>query len=193
MQRESLRRTAGAVAGLPRDRRTLVAIDGLDGAGKSTFGDALAEHLDRPVVRATVDAFHHPRATRYRRGRESPEGFYLDSFDLATLTERLLGPFASGRPFRREAFDHTVDSVVDAPVEDAPADAVLVFDGIFVHRRELRAWWDLSILLDVAPEVAAERMLARDGQPTRDRYVRGQELCFADAQPRRHASLVLGW
>jgi uridine kinase len=61
--------------------------------------------IERPVIRASIDAFHNPRAIRYRRGRESPAGFYLDSFDLEALISRLLSPFAAGEPFRRRAFD----------------------------------------------------------------------------------------
>jgi uridine kinase len=187
----SLAEAAAAVAALPE--RATVAVDGLDGAGKTTFADALAERLERPAIRASADDFLHPRAIRYRLGRESPEGFYRDSVDVERLVGLLLEPFAAGEPFRRRAFDHRADVPVDAPAETAPADAVLVVDGLFLHRAELRSGWTFSILLDVAPEVAARRLLQRDGKPTRERYVRGQQLYFADAEPRRHASLVLPW
>jgi uridine kinase len=49
----SLARAAEAIERLPRDRRTLVGVDGLDGAGKTTFADRLAPLLERPVVRAS--------------------------------------------------------------------------------------------------------------------------------------------
>ena len=55
-----------------------VAVDGVDGSGKSVFADQLADVLReqaRPVVRASVDDFHHSRIQRYRRGRSSPSGF----------------------------------------------------------------------------------------------------------------------
>lgn len=192
-EHSSVRAVAEAIARLPRARRNLVAVDGVDGAGKTTFADLLASAVDRPVVRASCDDFHHPRARRYARGRESPEGFYLDSFDYDALASRLLEPFAAGRSFRRRAFDHVADVPVAAETEDAPVDAVLVLDGLFLHRERLRARWDLSVLLDVPPGVAAARLRQREGSPTRDRYVRGQELYFADAQPRRHATLVVAW
>ena len=78
-------------------------------------------------------------------------------------------------------------------MEEAPREAVLVLDGLFLHRSELRRCWDLSILLDVRAEIAAQRLALRDGRPTRRRYLEGQELYFADADPARHASLVLPW
>ena len=80
-----------------------------------------------------------------------------------------------------------------APVEDAPEDAVLVLDGLFLHRSELRTRWDFSILLDVPPAVAAQRLLRRDGEPPRRRHVGARELYLADADPARYASLVLPW
>ncbi len=85
MSEDALARAAAAIAELPRERRTLVAVDGVDGAGKTTFADRLAPRLDRPVVRASEDDFLNPAAIRHRRGRESPEGFFRDTYDLALL------------------------------------------------------------------------------------------------------------
>jgi uridine kinase len=47
------------------------------------FADELAAALGRagrPVLRASVDDFHRPRAERYRRGRESAVGYWLDAY-----------------------------------------------------------------------------------------------------------------
>ena len=92
MSEAALARAAAAIAELPRDRRTLVAVDGVDGAGKTTFADRLAPRLDRPVVRASEDDFLNPAAVRHRRGRESPEGFFRDSYDLARARAAAAGP-----------------------------------------------------------------------------------------------------
>ncbi len=112
MSDRSLERAAAAVAGLPRSRRVLVAIDGVDGAGKTTFADRLAPRLERPVVRASADDFLDPAAIRHRLGRESPEGFFRDTYDLAALARLLLDPFATGAPFRRRAFDVPADAPI---------------------------------------------------------------------------------
>jgi ribosomal protein S18 acetylase RimI-like enzyme/uridine kinase len=189
----ALATAAERIAALPRNRRVIVAIDGVDGAGKSTFGNALAALVERPVVRASADDFLNPSAVRYRLGRESPHGFYEDSVDRSALAALLLDPFAAGGAFRRRAFDHVRDERADAAPEDAPADAALLLDGLFLHHPALRERWDLSILLDVPPEIAARRLLQREGDPTRHRYVRGQELYFADVDPAARAGLVLPW
>ncbi|GLY51135.1 uridine kinase [Lentzea sp. NBRC 102530] len=180
-------------------QRGLVAVDGVDGAGKTTYCDALARVLrarGREVVRASVDDFHHPQAIRWRRGRTSPEGFFLDSFDYERFTARLLVPFAQGRPFQRASHDLASDEYVEAPFEEAP-DALLLVDGIFLHRDEVVHHWDYSIFLDVEFAVSVGRMAGRDGSPPdpddprNRRYVEGQRLYFATCEPRKRASLVL--
>ena len=44
-----------------------VGIDGVDGAGKTYFADELAAQITSlPVIRASVDFFHNPRAVRVK-------------------------------------------------------------------------------------------------------------------------------
>ena len=75
-----------------------VGIDGVDGAGKTTFADALATQLaasGRRCARVRADDFLNARAVRYRLGRDSPVGFFRDSYNLARLHDDVLRPFAS--------------------------------------------------------------------------------------------------
>jgi uridine kinase len=179
-----------------------VAVDGVDGAGKSVFADELATRVmasGRPVVRASVDSFHRPRADRYRLGRNSPEGFYRDSYDYQRLTEFLLVPFApggSGR-FRVAGFDYKTDSPVSPPKQHAARRAVLILDGIFLHRPELRASWDFSIFLQVSFDVSVARCSRRDGSSpdphaaSNRRYVEGQRIYLREARPWQHATVIL--
>lgn len=94
-----LSRLADTIAALHPTGIVRVAIDGVDGAGKTTLADALAPLVaaqGRAVVRASVDDFHHPRALRYARGRHSPDGFYLDSYDYDSFRMLLLDPLSPG-------------------------------------------------------------------------------------------------
>jgi len=180
----------------------LVGVDGVDGAGKTTFCDELASVLrarGRDVVRASVDDFHHPRRIRWQRGRTSPEGFFLDSFDHERFAEYLLRPFAAGKPFRRASHDLASDEYVSPPAEVAPPSAILLVDGIFLHRDELVEHWDFSVFLAVEFAVSVARMAIRDGSPSdpddprNRRYVEGQKLYLAQCTPADRAGLVVDW
>jgi uridine kinase len=182
--------------------RVIVAIDGVDGAGKGSFADALAavfEERGTTAVRASMDNFHRSRAERYRLGRESPESFYRDSFDYRTLRRVLIDPFrmAGSTGFQLAAFDLRRDAVRLSRWLTAPADTVLIIDGIFLNRAELRDLWDYSILLEVPWDLAYQRLAERDardpdpGAEANARYREGQELYFADADPRAQASALV--
>lgn len=186
--------------------RVIVAVDGVDGAGKTTFADGLAEvfaEVGAAVFRAGIDGFHRPRGERYARGRTSPEGFYRDSYDYATMRRVLIDPFRDGAQtagstgFQLAAFDVVRDAPVESQWVTAPRDAVLVIDGIFLHRPLLRDLWDWSLWLDVPFEAAYARMALRDGcdpdphAPSNARYLQGQELYLREAAPREAASALV--
>jgi uridine kinase len=179
-----------------------VGVDGVDGVGKSTFAAALAARLrarGRPVVHVSADDFHQPRAVRHRRGRDSPEGFWLDSYDYPALTENVLKPFGprGTRRYRPAIHDLKTDATLDPPWQQAPPDALLIVDGLFLHRDELAGTWDFSVFLTAPFEVTVARMAARDGthpdpaHPSQTRYVQGQHLYFAACKPWERASLVI--
>lgn len=181
-----------------------VGIDGVDGAGKTTFADKLAAilaGLQLPVIRASIDGFHNPRAVRYARGRGSAEGFYRDSFNLALFRSSLLDPLGPGGngKYRRAAFDHRTDAAVDLPYESAVAGAILVVDGIFLHRPELRDDWDFSVFLDVPFTQSFRRLAARDGSDpdpeaeSNQRYRGGQLLYLAECDPRTSATVLIDY
>jgi len=151
------------------------------------------------VIRASVDAFHNPKAVRYRMGRTSPEGFFLDSYNYSELKAALLDPLSPGGSgkHRTAAFDHLSDAPVLDNETQAHPGSILVLDGIFLHRKELRAYWDFSIFIDVAFNVSVLRMAQRDGSSPdpevmkNRRYIEGQKLYLSECEPRQYATLTI--
>jgi len=197
-----LTEVAKRLVGVFPDRAIRVAIDGVDGAGKTTFADELSASvsaLGRPVIRASVDSFHNPKAIRYRQGRHSPAGFFEDSYNYAALRALLLDPLGPGgrQRCRTTFFDHTLDREVPAVEVAAQPSSVLLIDGIFLHRPELLKYWDVSIFLQTDFTQSVARCAARDGglpDPeaiSNRRYVEGQRLYMQRCQPESKATIVI--
>ncbi|MGN6610812.1 MAG: uridine kinase [Angustibacter sp.] len=197
-----LEQLADAVPAADHGRTVRVGVDGVDGAGKTVLADELAAVLEargRAVVRVRLDDFHHVREMRYRRGRDSPEGFFHDSYDLDAVRREVLDPLGPDGDgwYRAAVHDVDTDRLLDVPRQQAPAGAVLVLDGLFLHREELVGVWDFSVLVVAPFEVTYARMAVRDGcpadphHPANRRYLVGQQLYFAAADPESRADVVL--
>lgn len=184
------------------DRPSLVAVDGVDGSGKTTFAARLASRYadaGRAVHIVHMDDFLNPRAVRYRLGRGSPDGFVRDTYNLPAFTANVLDALHRNGHCRIvcKAFDYRTDRPLhDDPVDVAGGDVVIV-EGMFMHRDELANTWDLSVFLDVPFETSVARMAARDGtNPDPDhasnrRYVEGQRIYLTSCDPRRRATFAL--
>lgn len=183
-----------------------VGVDGVCGAGKTTFTSALAERLaggGRPVIRLDPDGFHNVREVRYRQGRDSARGYYEDAFNfeaLQLLTLEPLGPGGGGR-YACHVHDLETDEMLPKWAQ-APENAIVLFDATFIQRDGLREHWDEVIFLDVPRHRAVERGVGRDAarlggeEATREayesRYMAACDIYLAEQSPRERASMVIG-
>ncbi|MFG1815751.1 cytidylate kinase family protein [Kribbella sp. NPDC049174] len=203
---ELLSRLAEAVGSVANGHPTRVALDGPPAVGKTTLADELAVVLraqGRDVIRATIEEFLTPRSQRYRRGEDSAEGCYHDSFDFDALHRVLLDPLGPGgdRRFQQAVYDKVTDTALSESVMTAPADAVLLFDGVFLMRPELIDRWDLRIFVSAAFEKTLARARTRDQTSTRSateverryrsRYIPSQQFYFDTVRPTDHADIIV--
>lgn len=110
------------------------------------------------------------------RGDLSPEGYYLDAFDLAR-------------------FHAHVSSIA------GPPDLVLVADGVFLQRPELEDLWDATVWVEADLEVAARRGAERNlvwfesldetHERYRTRYLPAQRRYIEEQRPHERATFVL--
>ena len=196
---------ADRIASIHLDHPVRVGIDGVDASGKTMLATELVAPLrdrGRLVVRASIDGFHNPRAVRHRQGPASPRGYYEDSFNHEAILSCVLLPLGPGgnRRFKPAVFDFRADSEVNCPWQDAPRDAVLLFDGVFLHRPELREHWDFSIFVQVGFDLTLKRAQRRDAhlfgsaervrEVYRQRYIPGQRLYLGAESPSQRADVV---
>ena len=149
-----------------------VAIDGPDAAGKTTLADELAALLGATVTRIGADAFLRPPEVRYRRGRESPDGYYDDAVDHEALRASV-----------------------------AEAAGLVIVDGVFLFRPELDDLWSLRVFVEISEEESLRRGVGRDGalhtSPEvaeylyRVRYLPAQRMYQARVRPRDRADVVV--
>jgi len=197
---------AGRIIELEQPHSVRVAIDGPDAAGKTTLAQELASSLSarsRPIIRASIDGFHHPACIRHQRGPTSPEGYYHDSFNYQALTECLLVPLgpSGSRYYRSAVFDYRTESAGPSPLQKADPTAVLLFDGVFLLRPELSEYWDFTIFVAVDFDTVLARAEQRDGvlfgsieavkQRYEQRYIPGQKLYFNECRPAERADVVV--
>jgi uridine kinase len=185
-----------------------VAVDGITAAGKTTLARELAAAVSergRPAIQLSMDGFHHPRAHRYRQGRDSAAGYYTDAYDFPAFRAAVLVPLGPGgdRRYRGQVIDLAADQAVDEPAETAPADAVLIVDGSFLQRAELAGGWDEVVFTDTSFAVARARGIRRDtatsgfpdaeraGQAFDGRYHAACRLYLAEVNPAARASIVV--
>jgi uridine kinase len=162
-----------------RGGRVALAVDGF--AGTAQFADHLAEAFAEEggaVLRASLDGFRRPRAERL-----AVSDPYLDAHDLATFRRALLDPFrtAGGTGFQLAAYDAARDAPLEPHWTTAPRDAVLIVDGPFLLRSDLRGAWNWSVWLEVFANPDAADSPLRAAQ---QRYLR-------EARPRTTAAAIV--
>jgi uridine kinase len=193
------------IADVELDHPVRTGIDGVDASGKTVLADEVSEALrnrGRDVIRVSIDGFHNPRKIRYRQGRESPQGYYDDSFNYSAIVREVLeplGPYGNLR-FRRAIFDFKADSEVHIDYEEANPRAVLLFDGVFLHRSELHDYWDCSVFVRADFDITVKRAQTRDHclfetpeeiqRVYSRRYIPGQRIYLDAISPERCATVV---
>jgi len=159
-----------------------VAIDGLDGSGKSRFADALARACAGQGIPATVvrvDDFRRPDVLVGVDATHETDAYYQGYYDFAAVDRRLA-----------EAADS----------QERAGAALIIVEGVFVLRSRVAASAPL-VLLEVDRGVALARIRARDAAAGRGndeidrriqrRYLPAQDRYRAAFDPVRRAALVV--
>jgi uridine kinase len=153
-----------AIKRLMTDRRSpvLVAFDGRSGTGKSTLASRVAARVGGTVVEG--DDFYAGGADAEWVLR-SVEEKVRDCIDWRRLKIEALDPLLAGRSATWHPFNfETGIGLAAHTISREPAD-VIILDGVYSARPELREIVDLTVLVETQDDLARRhRLVAREGQ-----------------------------
>ena len=181
--------------------RHVVAVDGIDGSGKSTFAGRLFTTL--------AAAGHHPvllRVDDFRRiidwsSADEATLYYESYFDLEALGAVVQAFAAQAMTLELPGFDGI--SGQPLPLRQLPLqpEAILVIEGVFIRRIPFGSTPVSHIYLSAPGPVARQQLTARDvarGRRRDDierrldrRYLPGQARYHQECDPRGRADLVV--
>lgn len=153
---------------LDRRRSTLlIGIDGLGGSGKSTLARELAGLLPDATV-VEFDDFY--RSTHERQLRAAARDREIGGdFDWRRILGQVLRPLAADEAARYQRYDWDRDELAEWR-RVSPGGVVLV-EGNYSTRDELRDYYDLTVWVAAPYEMRLRRGVERDGEHARDRWV----------------------
>ncbi|MCK4470579.1 MAG: uridine kinase, partial [Anaerolineae bacterium] len=132
---------------IPEHLTLLMGIDGPGGVGKSTFAAALARRLQQERISVTIvrmDDFFLPSTQRPAGcGTDKPLG---GDFDWQRLRDQVLIPLVHHQPASYQRYDWPTDRL--AEWQTLAGCHVVIVEGVYALRHELRALYDLTIWID---------------------------------------------
>ncbi|HET6610333.1 MAG TPA: hypothetical protein VFG83_00015 [Kofleriaceae bacterium] len=180
----------------------LVAVDGIDGSGKSVLGRRVTDALAAGGVASVllrVDDFR--RKLDWRAGKAEHDQYYDDYYDLSRLAACVDAAREGARTISVPSWDPAAEAPSPPrtiPVSDLGA---VVIEGVFTLRIPAVAADGLVICLRVSEAEARRRILARDlarGRTESEimrriecRYFPAQRRYQADCTPAERADVII--
>ncbi len=184
-------------------RSALVALSGIDGSGKGYVSARILERLRDAGCRTAaigVDGWLNLPLRRF--SRENPgEHFYRNAIRFQEMFDQLVLPLRDRGSIRLEAdFTEETAAAYRRHVYEYRTVEVILLEGIYLLKRDLRAHYDLSIWIDCSFQTALDRALARrqEGLSPQETirayetiYFPAQRIHFERDDPRRAAAIVM--
>ncbi len=139
-----------------------VAIEGGSASGKTTLGDLLASVYDCTVFRMD-DFFLRPEQRTGQRYREVG-----GNVDRERFLKEVLIPLKKGEPIFYRRFDCATMTV--APALEIVPKKLTVIEGAYCMHPELADFYDLSVFLDIAPDLQKKRIGKRNSPQMAQRF-----------------------
>jgi len=177
----------------------VLGISGIDCSGKTLFAAAFERFLQskgRKTQLISLDDFHHPRETRYA-GKDQADNYYNRSFNINLIKEKLLKPLRGKKAFsvRMTLLDWRTDRYEIVRDFSFSPDTIVIFEGVFLFRKELAPYIDYKIFLDISFEESKRRAKDRDPEANirkyESKYLPAQGKYLAEFPPVKTTDIVI--
>lgn len=171
---------------LQTGERSIVAIDGQCGSGKTHFSALISELFPCNIVH--MDDFYLPVNQRYADWLKLPGA----NMDLLRFRDEILLPARSGQQLIYRPFDCRTGS--QKPSSVLPAQLLTVVEGSYSHHPLLDSQYDLKIFLTCSKQEQLIRLATREGEhfpAFTDIWSPLEEQYFQHYSVKEHSDIVI--
>lgn len=206
-QKALFRIVSKAIISLQEERQKplRIAVNGIEGTGKTTFAVALCAFLKEiglDALHVSIDGFHYNKARRYRQGRDAAKGYYEDSYDEhAFVTKVLVASQKESPSYIAATHDLESDAYLNLEPRKIANKAILITDGAYLLKPIFLPHWDFKIYLYANFETALRRGANRDKdhlggfeaaeEKFLKRYHAASKMYLEACQPKKQADWII--
>ena len=174
---------------LENARAYIVGVDGLSGAGKSTFARELGAAFESAEI-VQMDDFYQPMGA-HEETRLGPVEGYERFFDWGRLRDQVLEPLRRSERARYQRFDWNLTEL--AEWVDVPSHGLVIVEGVYTLRPELREYYDLRVFVATSAAERSRRLVDRRHNPPERiaRWTAAEEWYLAEIRPQSAADVIV--
>ncbi len=182
-----------------------IAINGIEGTGKTVLAEKLTEYLNSEslnAIQVSIDGFHFNKKVRYKQGRDSAKGYYENSYDEIAFVEKVLKSSQTEFPnYTIATHDLETDEYLSLEPIELENNSILITDGAYLFKPNYRNYWDLKIYLKTSFEIAMKRGIERDKnslggieltkEKYEKRYHKSSKIYLKENEPEKIADIII--
>tara|TARA_B110000091_G_C13703786_1_gene427436 strand:- start:26 stop:754 length:729 start_codon:yes stop_codon:yes gene_type:complete len=187
-----------------KEKPTRIAINGIEGTGKTVFAEKLTEYLNSKEMKAiqiSIDGFHFNKEVRYKQGRNSAKGYYENSYDELAFVNKVLKSTQTEKPnYISATHDLETDEYLNLKPIEISNKTITITDGAYLFKPNYINYWDLKIYLKTDFENAMKRGIERDKESLggfeatkekfKKRYHKASKIYLTENKPEEKADII---